>query len=47
MVYSFGDPIAVSTHKTQYFEIFGNRGIYTSRGQDRHILKGLKLQREE
>ena len=28
MVYSFADPKAASTHKTQYFEIFGNRGIY-------------------
>lgn len=28
MVYSFDDPSAASTHKTQYFEIFGNRGIY-------------------
>lgn len=28
MVYTFGDNQAASTHKTQYFEIFGNRGIY-------------------
>ncbi|MDO9298098.1 arylsulfatase [Bradyrhizobium sp.] len=28
MVYSFADPKADSTHKTQYFEIFGNRAIY-------------------
>jgi arylsulfatase A-like enzyme len=28
MLYSFGDAAAVSTHRTQYFEIFGNRGIY-------------------
>jgi arylsulfatase A-like enzyme len=28
MVYSFGNARAPSTHKTQYFEIFGNRGIY-------------------
>jgi arylsulfatase len=28
MAYSFGDAKASSTHKTQYFEIFGNRGIY-------------------
>jgi arylsulfatase A-like enzyme len=28
MVYTFGDAKATSTHKTQYFEIFGNRGIY-------------------
>lgn len=28
MVYSFNNPKAESTHKTQYFEIFGNRGIY-------------------
>ena len=28
MVYSFADPSAKDRHKTQYFEIFGNRGIY-------------------
>ena len=28
MVYSFDKPTAESTHKTQYFEIFGNRAIY-------------------
>ncbi|HEV2804273.1 MAG TPA: arylsulfatase [Chthoniobacterales bacterium] len=28
MVYSFADAKAASPHKTQYFEIFGNRGIY-------------------
>jgi len=28
MVYSFDQPDAKSTHKTQYFEIFGNRAIY-------------------
>jgi arylsulfatase A-like enzyme len=28
MVYSFDAPKAESTHKTQYFEIFGNRAIY-------------------
>jgi arylsulfatase A-like enzyme len=28
MVYSFNKPDAKSTHKTQYFEIFGNRAIY-------------------
>lgn len=28
MVYSFDQPNAKSTHKTQYFEIFGNRAIY-------------------
>ena len=28
MVYTFGDAKAPGTHKTQYFEIFGNRGIY-------------------
>jgi arylsulfatase len=28
MLYSFADPKAESRHKTQYFEIFGNRGIY-------------------
>jgi arylsulfatase A-like enzyme len=28
MVYSFDQPNAPSTHKTQYFEIFGNRAIY-------------------
>jgi len=29
MVYSFGNGKAPSTHKTQYFEIFGNRGVYS------------------
>ncbi len=29
MLYSFADAKAASTHKTQYFEIFGNRGIYS------------------
>lgn len=28
MLYSFDKPKAPSTHTTQYFEIFGNRGIY-------------------
>ena len=28
MVYTFDSPQAVSTHKTQYFEMMGNRGIY-------------------
>lgn len=28
MVYTFSNAEAASTHKTQYFEIFGNRGIY-------------------
>jgi arylsulfatase len=28
MVYSFNDPKAASTHQTQYYEIWGNRGIY-------------------
>jgi arylsulfatase len=28
MVYSFNDAAAKDRHKTQYFEIFGNRGIY-------------------
>src|SRR6266581_2902690 len=28
MLYTFDKPDATSTHKTQYFEIFGNRGIY-------------------
>ena len=28
MVYSFANPKAADRHKTQYFEIFGNRGIY-------------------
>ena len=28
MVYSFADAKAQDRHKTQYFEIFGNRGIY-------------------
>ena len=28
MLYSFNHPEAESTHKTQYFEIFANRGVY-------------------
>jgi arylsulfatase len=28
MVYTFDSPQTVSTHKTQYFEMMGNRGIY-------------------
>lgn len=28
MLYSFDDPDAPERHETQYFEIFGNRGIY-------------------
>jgi arylsulfatase A-like enzyme len=28
MVYTFDDPKAKETHTTQYFEMFGNRGIY-------------------
>jgi arylsulfatase len=28
MVYSFDDPKAAERHTTQYFEMFGNRGIY-------------------
>ena len=28
MVYTFDDAKAKDRHKTQYFEIFGNRGIY-------------------
>jgi arylsulfatase len=28
MAYTFANAKAASTHKTQYFEIFGNRGIY-------------------
>src|SRR5215510_13939619 len=28
LLYSFADAKAASPHKTQYFEIFGNRGIY-------------------
>jgi arylsulfatase A-like enzyme len=28
MAYSFGDADATDRHQTQYFEIFGNRGIY-------------------
>jgi arylsulfatase A-like enzyme len=28
MLYTFDEPRAESTHKTQYFEIFGNRAIY-------------------
>jgi arylsulfatase A-like enzyme len=28
MLYSFGDPAAAERHDLQYFEMFGNRGIY-------------------
>ncbi len=28
MVYSFDDAAAAERHETQYFEMFGNRGIY-------------------
>jgi arylsulfatase A-like enzyme len=28
MMYSFNDPNAAERHETQYFEMFGNRGIY-------------------
>jgi arylsulfatase len=28
MLYSFNDPVAPERHETQYFEIFGKRGIY-------------------
>ena len=28
LVYSFDDPAVASNHKTQYFEMFGNRAIY-------------------
>ncbi len=28
MMYSFNDPKAAERHETQYFEMFGNRGIY-------------------
>jgi len=28
MLYSFNDPKAADRHKVQYFEIFGNRGVY-------------------
>jgi arylsulfatase len=28
MLYSFDDPAAAERHETQYFEMFGNRGIY-------------------
>jgi hypothetical protein len=30
MVYTFADPKAPSRHSTQYFEIFGNRAIYSN-----------------
>jgi len=30
MLYSFENPKAESPHKTQYFEIFGNRGVYSN-----------------
>jgi arylsulfatase len=29
MLYSFADPKAASRHRTQYFEIFGNRAMYS------------------
>ena len=32
MVYTFDDAKAAGRHKTQYFEIFGNRAIYTTAG---------------
>jgi arylsulfatase A-like enzyme len=32
MVYTFDDPKARETHTTQYFEMFGNRGIYHDGG---------------
>jgi arylsulfatase len=28
MLYSFNDPAALDTRETQYFEMFGNRGVY-------------------
>ena len=28
MAYTFGDAAAPDQHTTQYFEMFGNRGIY-------------------
>jgi len=28
MLYSFNDAMAAERHETQYFEMFGNRGIY-------------------
>jgi len=28
MAYSFDDALAPERHQTQYFEMFGNRGIY-------------------
>ena len=28
MLYSFNDPKAAERHESQYFEMFGNRGIY-------------------
>jgi arylsulfatase A-like enzyme len=28
MLYSFNDAKAAEQHETQYFEMFGNRGIY-------------------
>ncbi len=30
MIYTFNAPRAKSTHTTQYFEIFGNRGVYSN-----------------
>ena len=49
MLYSFDDPQAPERHETQYFELFGNRGIYHKgwTAVTRHVLPwsapGVKL----
>ena len=49
MLYSFNDPKAAEQHETQYFEMFGNRGIYhkgwtaVTRHSTPWILSGVKL----
>jgi len=45
MLYSFDDPQAPERHETQYFELFGNRGIYHKgwTAVTRHVLPGPRL----
>ena len=46
MAYSFDDPKAKETHTTQYFEMFGNRGIYHDgwTASTRHSIPWLLVQ---
>jgi arylsulfatase len=46
MVYTFSDPKAKETHTTQYFEMFGNRGIYHDgwTASTRHSIPWLLVQ---